>query len=692
MNKICIIFVLLFVLVLSSCDYYVYNSLDYAIDETTNYSYEFIFDDGSKQMFKYNNGNIKTSVNSEQIESLIYIKKDSSIIKTLPSGTNILIKSDSFEYNELKEKYFKSVLLKEINSSDFVENGNDYTVKSLNLDVVCSKVFDNSLKLEFDSFSLKIFAGYVYEINCSYVENETMHSFKIMFYSTNETYFDIPVEFGKVAITNIIPSIKLINVENDTSLKDALSGIYVSVIYEDGSIEEYSIDDLTYKCDNYNQSTGGTFIVEIEVLNNIINITVEVEAKDYFIPSDIETLDMFAAKNNLTSGMPSVGNSKALVIPVEFTDYKASPNMKSNLEKAFFGTSEDTGWESLTSYYFKSSYGKLNISGTVLDVYNTGNTSKYYNSKYEKGQDADYLIIKDVLEYYDSQIDYSEYDSNNDGYIDALYIVYTAPIDYESDSSLWWAFTYEYFTDDYEYYDGVEADYYCFLGYDFLFETPACGKKLTLNAETIIHETGHLLSLDDYYDYDDSKGPDGGLGGGDMMDYNVGDHNPLSKILLGWVTPYVVTSSATINISSFGKTGNCILLVDEYSSIYDEYYLIDYYTPDGLNALEAGNSGLFSVSGIRIYHIDSRTTKTNPESILDIYDYNNSYTSHRLISLIQTSGSNSIDKGGFSSNNDLLQFNENYIISKWYSKTNLEYVVSAVLKNDLSVDLNIIKK
>ena len=692
MKRIYFIFSILVVLVLSSCEYYTYNSLDYAIDETFNYSYEFIYEDGSKQLYYYNDGNIKTKINKEGIESLIYIKKDNTIIKTISTGINVLVESNSLEFDELKNKYFKTVLLKEINSSDFVENGNYYSLKTPSMDSVCNKVFDNTLELEFTSFVVRIFAGKVYEIKCSYLEDDVEKSFKIQFYSVNETSFDIPTDFGEASITNIIPSKKLIKVKNGTTLMDALAGLYISVVYEDGTIDEYNIESVTYRCDNYNPSVKGSYVVEIVILNNVVNVTIEVEESSYFIPSNIETLNKYADNNNLTYGMPSTGNSKALVIPVEFTDYKAPANMKENLEKAFFGTSDDTGWESLSSYYYKSSYGKLHISGTVLDVYSAGNTSSYYNKKYERGEDADYLIIKSALEYYDNQIDYSEFDSNNDGYIDALYIAYTTPIDYDSDTSMWWAFTYEYFTDDYEYYDGVEADYYCFFGYDFLFEEPVSGKTLKLNSETIIHETGHILGLDDYYDYDDTKGPDGGIGGGDMMDYNVGDHNPFSKLLMGWVTPYVVCDTSDITLNSFGKSGECILLVDEYSSIYDEYYLIDFYTPDGLNELEAGNNGLFSISGIRIYHVDARITKNDAESILDIYDYDNSYTNHRLISLVQTSGKNTIEQGEFSSNQDLLKFNQEYTISSWYSNTNIKFVISAVLNEDLTVDVKIIKK
>ena len=52
--------------------------------------------------------------------------------------------------------------------------------------------------------------------------------------------------------------------------------------------------------------------------------------------------------------------------------------MRQNIQKAFFGTESETGWESLKSYYSESSYGKLNIDGTVTNWYTPKNNEAYY--------------------------------------------------------------------------------------------------------------------------------------------------------------------------------------------------------------------------------------------------------------------------------------------------------------------------
>ena len=56
----------------------------------------------------------------------------------------------------------------------------------------------------------------------------------------------------------------------------------------------------------------------------------------------------------------------------------------------------------------------------------------------------------------------------------------------------------------------------------------------------------------------------------------------------------------------FSFTTRCIMICKNWNgSIFSEYYIIDFYTPTGLNEFCKGYNGLFSISGIRIFHIDA---------------------------------------------------------------------------------------
>ena len=46
-----------------------------------------------------------------------------------------------------------------------------------------------------------------------------------------------------------------------------------------------------------------------------------------------------------------------------------------------------------------------------------------------------------------------------------------------------------------------------------------------------------------------------------MMDCIVGDHNAYSKLMLGWVSPTVVSGkTTTITLDSFATSGDCVVI------------------------------------------------------------------------------------------------------------------------------------
>lgn len=420
-------------------------------------------------------------------------------------------------------------------------------------------------------------------------------------------------------------------------------------------------------------------------------------------PDDMEFLQNKLKFEDITMGISSIGESNVLIIPVEFSDDKFTQDELEKLEKAFFGTEEETEWESVQSYYQKSSYNKFTFNGTILAPFNTNKQVQYYDNNYQNGLDADYEILKAVLEYYDNQINYADYDTNDDGYIDGIYLIYSAPVNYDNDESLYWAYVYQYFSEDYEYYDGVEANYYLWAGIDFIIEALieyGEGEEdvfVNINASTFIHETGHMLGLDDYYDYNSEVGPDGGLGGADMMDYTVGDHNPFSKIMLNWTTPYVVSNQSTmVTLNPFVESGNVLLVSTNWNNSYfDEYFLIDLYTPTSINADHAGYNGLFSNSGIRIYHIDARIdpmvgSPQNENGYFTVFSFNNSDTSHKLIKIIEADNNNSIENTGYADDSDLFQagdiFGSNYRLHNGQF-VNFRIEISSITESNATINI-----
>lgn len=370
--------------------------------------------------------------------------------------------------------------------------------------------------------------------------------------------------------------------------------------------------------------------------------------------------------------IPSTGAYHLLVIPVQFSDKPISDEQMDRLGKAFNGTSADTGWESVNSYYKKSSYGKLDMTFDVQKPFVTDKNYKYYEDYSGKitvdgetiTKTGDILLLELALAYYAQSLDLTKYDTDNDGIIDAVYLIYSAPVTYDSEAnadSIYWAYVTTYPTET-QKYDGLEVGYYLFAGFDFMDEhtgnsndtylgqegyTPYKGLKIM--AETYIHETGHLLGLDDYYDYEDAKGSGEGLGGADMMDYNVGDHNAYSKLILGWVDPTVITTTQTVTINAFESSGQFLMVLLDYDGTsFSEYLLIDLYANTGLNSLGASqqNSLLYYDSttkvgaeyGVRIYHISSSIKTPYNDDYGSFTDNNNSVSDTALIKLVEADG------------------------------------------------------
>ena len=359
-------------------------------------------------------------------------------------------------------------------------------------------------------------------------------------------------------------------------------------------------------------------------------------------------------------------NPIVLVFPVRLSSsYNSSTynGYLEDIETAFNGTSQETGWESVKTFYQKSSYGKCNLDITVWNewFYDSTITASYLQNLYDNyynnndSTDPNELLITKILDKYNSSIDYSNYDSNGDDFIDSIWIIYDEPVNFESDESMYWAYTswdYEWYDESYDDYvnpskarDGVYPYYYAWAGVDFMYpernEASYNVDSINLDAHTYIHETGHLLGLDDYYDYNKSQGPDRGMYTADMMDGNIGDHCSISKLLLDWVDPYVATVSGEVSLSSFTTSGDCIIVADHtLSDIYDTYYMIEFYTNDGLNS---NDEPIENGKGIRITLVHAELNIVNGEVDYNggqydtCFKYDNSDTSTPFVEMLSNS-------------------------------------------------------
>ena len=279
----------------------------------------------------------------------------------------------------------------------------------------------------------------------------------------------------------------------------------------------------------------------------------------------------------------------------------------------------------------------LDINGTVLGWIRMPKNRSEYEPKYQPNMDegdrqaldqkALFELMIGALKAAPSNFNFSQFDNDNDGDIDLVHVIYAGP---DTDwGGFWWAYQWRF--------DEAIAKTKKVGGKklaQFIFQFEEKRGEQDFNPVTAIHEAGHALGLPDLYDYQANLGPDGGVGGLDMMHGNMGNHNALSRWLLDWITPTVVRTdtAATYSLLPSGseKTGIKALAIfpglKQTNAPGQEMFIIE-------NRKRIGNDGDMArmpSDGLLIWHVDSSSAKEKQD-----FAHDNSYTDRLLIRLVR---------------------------------------------------------
>ena len=439
--------------------------------------------------------------------------------------------------------------------------------------------------------------------------------------------------------------------------------------------------------------------------------------------------------------IPTKGDRKLLVVPISFTDSDKTNQDKKTiyLQNAFFGENNHTNYYSVAGYYNASSYGQLRISGEVAPWFNYPKSSSEVNAMPYSYMEKSTIVVAEAIDYLKSQgYDLSEYDTDGDDNIDGVYAIYDHPYaKEESKGQLFWAYTH--YTYEGEHSLNNEAPF--LNGYSWTSVDTVLQKDNRSYTNYLIHETGHLLGLTDYYNTKYSEGTDDyhfqPTGCFDMMDYNIGDHSSFSKYLFKWSSPMVVKSnvSGTVTLKPFTTSGEYILVPSaKYNNTpFSEYLLIEYFSPTGLNKFSGaysyvdakGNSGVYRYPqfyGLRIYHVNATLgyfktalasqcictiddpnweSKVATDSVGIDFAYSNTIKDSDvgrvpvLVHLLESSGKNTF-KDYIPANNDtLFRTGDDFGITKFIdftfsdgSKPNFKLKVKSLSTKDIKIEIS----
>lgn len=322
------------------------------------------------------------------------------------------------------------------------------------------------------------------------------------------------------------------------------------------------------------------------------------------------------------TGFPSEGQQKALVILVQYQDVAFTLEDPADYFSRMLmqpGFSDYGGTGSAHDFFIDSSNGKFNPQFDLVGPVTLSNNRKYYggNDWYGNDQHPEQMVIE-ACQQLDDQIDFSQYDRDNDGYIDNVFVFYAGQgeASYGSADTVWphsWNVTSA--TSTAYYFDGKRLDRY------------ACSNEWESGRPdgvgTFVHEFSHVMGLPDLYatSYTSAFTP-GSWSALDYGPYNNGGCTPpaygaFERYALGWLEPTELLPDTPMNVKLPAISSNKACIIK--SSDPDEFFLLENRQQKGWDAYIPGH-------GMLVWHVDYDSYVWNSNTV-------NNSSSHQYVDI-----------------------------------------------------------
>lgn len=270
---------------------------------------------------------------------------------------------------------------------------------------------------------------------------------------------------------------------------------------------------------------------------------------------------------------------------------------------------------SVRDYFFDVSDGLLEYTNYVPTAYHRASRTKAYytDPNVPYGQRARELINEALTAMDSAGFDFSQYDADDNGVIDALNCFYAGGIWNNWAEGLWPHAGWMTFC----------ADGVCTQRY----QITNLGGSLSL--ATFCHENGHMLmGWPDLYDYD---GDSSGVGTYCLMCSTGSPTNPIEpcaymKLDAGWADLTVLT--ATLPANPVSADSNVVYKFN-HPTLSNEYYLIE-------NRQQVDRDAVLPDRGLAIWHVDTEGNNSNQQQTPG---------SHYLVTLVQADGRWDLENG-----------------------------------------------
>lgn len=334
------------------------------------------------------------------------------------------------------------------------------------------------------------------------------------------------------------------------------------------------------------------------------------------------------AAGMLPTTFPTTGKVRGCVILVEYQDVSftvPSPQEEFTQMLNAEGYSNYGGTGSARDWFIDQSQGKFMPDFDVYGPVKLPHDRAYYGENGSNGDDIRaHLMLTDACDILDDEVDFSQYDFNDDGWIDNVFIFYAGygeNLGYMAGSDCVWPHSWDLVEATSEVYmhDGVRLNHY------------ACTNEIDLENKmdgigTFVHEFSHVLGLPDLYSTNGSSAFTPGPW--NVMDegpYNNGSRTPpnysaYERYALGWLVPREIGNPANIRLSAIDTNSACIIK----THVDNEFFLIENRQQKGWDQYIPGH-------GMLVWHIEYNA---------NIWKYNsvNNAASHQYVDIEEADG------------------------------------------------------
>ena len=319
------------------------------------------------------------------------------------------------------------------------------------------------------------------------------------------------------------------------------------------------------------------------------------------------------------NNFPTIGEVHSLVILVQFADTKFS-TIGSDAHQFFDNMLNEPGFTysngangSARDFYLNSSNGRFQPKFDVIGPVTLPEKYSYYGAN--KGSSVDNPVrleefVREACKLADPSVDFSQYDHNQDGFIDNIYFFYAGKGEADSgDGNALWPHS-AYYSDIATQagaaqtslkLDGVEVgNYTCSNEINGTLITPQ-----PAGIGTFVHEFGHVLGLADHYDvnYGITTFAPGSFDTMAQASYNNNGNTPAAfsayeRACLGWLDLTVLKNGVdTLNVLPDLNDSNKAYMVPVGGTNDQEYFIMENRQQKGWDAFIPGH-------GMLLWHID----------------------------------------------------------------------------------------